>query len=35
MNNETDWREIIGIINFCLDGGELVITDEPCREEKC
>lgn len=28
MNNETDWREIIGTIYFCLDGGELVVIDE-------
>lgn len=28
MKNEIDWGEIVGIINFCLDGGELVVIDE-------
>ena len=28
MKNETDLRELIGTIYFCLDGGELVVADE-------
>lgn len=35
MNNETDWRELIGTIYFCLDGGELVIIDEARGEKEC
>lgn len=28
MNNEKDWGEIVGIINFCLDGGVLLVVDD-------